>query len=264
MRCNNPILLSSGIIVPCGHCIACRINKREEWCTRLLHESAFSFNSVFITLTYDSEHLPLSSMPEWPGVPVVRKTDIQDFIKVLRRKSGFAGIRYFIGSEYGPSGGRPHYHGFIFNLPRHLCNRDFLEKDVWKRGFVTISEVNRSRCNYAAKYYVERDFYNGQVSDGVPFTLMSRRPGIGRQFVEDNRSSLDNASCGSCYRDGRKVPLPRYYRNLAYSPEVKEERLQKFLSTQDFIDFQRRRNGLGRELESIMEHDYKQKHKKEL
>lgn len=265
MRCNSPIYLrDKSLIIPCGHCIACRINKREEWCTRLLHEASYSFRSIFITLTYDDAHLPLVDSDSGDVVPVVSKIDIQDFIKVLRRKSGSIGIRYFIGSEYGPSGKRPHYHGFLFNVPAAYSTKQVLEEDIWKRGFVTVGEVTRSRCNYAAKYYVERDWSPCGSGVGVPFTLMSRRPGIGRQFVEDNRFHLDNPDVSTCNRNGREVPLPRYYRNLAYSDDVKQVRLQRFYSTQDIADFQRRNSGLGGELESIMVNDYKLRHKKEL
>ena len=47
-------------IIPCGHCIACRINKSSEWATRMMMEvKTQPENSCwFVTLTYDDDHLP--------------------------------------------------------------------------------------------------------------------------------------------------------------------------------------------------------------
>ena len=44
--------------MPCGKCLSCRIAKRSEWAMRMIHELD-NFNcAVFVTLTYDEDHLP--------------------------------------------------------------------------------------------------------------------------------------------------------------------------------------------------------------
>lgn len=107
---NSGNQVSPTIYVDCGKCLNCKINKAREWTTRLIHETNISQSTIFITLTYDTEHLP----PEG-----VRKSDVQDFISDLRKVCG-PGIRYFIGSEYGDSSDgthRPHYHASFSTPP---------------------------------------------------------------------------------------------------------------------------------------------------
>ena len=46
------------LLVPCGKCLACRIARRQEWSMRCLHELSSFDDAVFVTLTYDDDHLP--------------------------------------------------------------------------------------------------------------------------------------------------------------------------------------------------------------
>lgn len=269
MQCNSPRVIHPrgvDIIVPCGHCIACRINRREEWTTRIVHETAFSSSALFVTLTYNEESVPWYDYDCVP-VQVCNRKDIQDFIHRIRKT--FEGlesppkIRYFIGSERGPTTHRPHYHGIIWNLPEGFNNQSFIER-CWKLGFVTVGEFNERRARYVAKYYVGREDNRGLPLPMCDFSLMSRRPGIGRQFVDRNSERIDYYNLGTVSLNGKKVPLPRYYRNLCYSDPTKELRYKEFEQSQDFERFEALRQGLGAELEEIMSKDYKSKHKKEL
>lgn len=40
-------------LIPCGKCMACRINKAEEWSTRCALELLDHEHACFLTLTYD-------------------------------------------------------------------------------------------------------------------------------------------------------------------------------------------------------------------
>lgn len=265
MRCTHPRVLHIGkpiaypTIIPCGHCIACRINKREEWCTRICHETSFASSACFITLTYDEEHVPWYEDENGDMYREPCKKDIDDFIKRLRYRFG-KGIRFFIGSEHGPTTERPHYHGFLWNLPEDALNWRVIEP-IWKNGSVTVGEFSKARANYAAKYYVEREEFEGKLRD---FTLMSRRPGIGRQYAEHNADFLNQSVVTSITREGKKVPIPRYYKNITYSEELKEERFREFRERQDFDDVIKRLYGYGQELDAIRREDYKRTHKKQL
>ena len=88
------------LIVPCGTCIGCRLDRAREWAIRCYHESKCHVFNSFITLTYSDEKLP-------PRSELV-KSDLQKFFKRLRDK-GYV-FRYFACGEYGPLHGRPHYH----------------------------------------------------------------------------------------------------------------------------------------------------------
>lgn len=232
------------IFVPCGKCLACRINRRREWTQRLLHEASNSSSAYFVTLTYNEDYLPYN---EETGEPKVSKTDVQEFFQNLRNacRKDLVKIRYFIGSEYGDLG-RPHYHAIIFNLPRRfidlpckdwrpglplatkkgkyisLINRQL--NDIWQKGFVSIGELNRQRCGYCAKYFVDKaDYPDG----GVPnFSLMSRRPGIGSDYAESISSKVRYYGLHSCLADnGKYLKLPRYYDKKIFTDEERKARL---------------------------------------
>ena len=93
---------------PCGQCMACRLNKQREKAMRIGHELQYHKESVFITLTYDPEHLPENGS--------LVKSDVQKFLKRLRKRLGVERVRYFLCGEYGELGNRPHYHLIVFGL----------------------------------------------------------------------------------------------------------------------------------------------------
>jgi len=95
------------VVVPCGQCIGCRLEKSRQWAIRCVHESKCHDDNIFVTLTYNNENLPKDGS--------LCLADLQKFMKRLRKKYG-AGIRYFACGEYGEKLKRPHYHVCIFGL----------------------------------------------------------------------------------------------------------------------------------------------------
>lgn len=256
MNCTNPYIRvigrdldplspheTSSIPLPCGKCLACRINRRREWTQRLLHESYFSDTCYFITLTYSDENLPFDK----EGLVSVSKKDIQKFIQDLRNEYRGVKIRYFIGSEYGSEEftNRPHYHGILYNVPDDIlrpCD-DFQKgmqlttkkhkyisyvnrhlNDIWKKGFCTIGEMCRERASYCAKYFVDKkDSPEGHEPN---FSLMSRRPGIGYEHAMAIKDKVRYVNSHSILADnGKYVTMPRYYDKKIYSDEERAERL---------------------------------------
>ena len=121
MKCLHPIYLKDNI-VPCGKCYCCLLNKQNSWIFRLQQESRDHQSSLFVTLTYDDEHLS-SIRHDGKLYHVVDKRDIELFIKRLRnhgRTKDTIGeevkVRFFCASEYGDNGNRPHYHMILFGL----------------------------------------------------------------------------------------------------------------------------------------------------
>lgn len=175
---------------PCGQCIACRLNKVRDWTIRLMHENRFHEHSVFLTLTYDEAHLPSDGS--------VHKEDVQNFMKRLRNHK--KDIRFFACGEYGEKYSRPHYHLIIFGLSMNdplfkgkVYDRKskgyYLLSPLWKNGNMYIGDVTYSSCRYVASYVNKKqfgkkgkDFYEKNKIE-PEFTLMSRRPGIGTEFV---------------------------------------------------------------------------------
>lgn len=103
MKCLSPIALkghagtvfdthlSSSTYVPCGQCIACRLNYAKFWSIRMMQEMKHHDSACFATLTYDDEHL--NDICEDFGQPVLVKSDIQKFWKRLRKERK---VRYFV------------------------------------------------------------------------------------------------------------------------------------------------------------------------
>lgn len=244
MSCNNPMLfdrsdiLPSGkykyipigkyrpelkrdypnsILVPCGKCDGCKADYTRSWADRMILELDHSRSGIFITLTYDNDHLPLvvdGSSGE--SFPTLNKRDIQLFFKRLRKHFLFRGreIRYYLCGEYGPTTGRPHYHAILFGLsiddfPDLKCHgvnplnqpyyvSDLLANEIWKNGFCLISSVSYQTCAYVARYVRKKQFgsdvesFSNRLKEPV-FSLMSRSPGIGMYYVIDHPECFDKS-----------------------------------------------------------------------
>lgn len=187
--------------VPCGQCVGCRLERSRQWAIRCVHEASLHKKNCFITLTFDDEHLdPNRSL---------NKRDFQLFMKRLRKKYG-EGIRYYHCGEYGSINQRPHHHACLFNF-------DFEDKKLWKvnngvliyrsaeleklwpYGFSTVGEVTFESAAYVARYVMKKvtgkkaDLHYAIIDEETgeiigqrqpEYTTMSRRPGIGRDWIE--------------------------------------------------------------------------------
>lgn len=224
------------IEIPCGKCIDCRLQYSRQWADRCMYERMYyDENEVwFITLTYDNEHIIDINHDIFPGTLV--KEHLQKFFKLLRRECEYHGyaekIRYFACGEYGSTTFRPHYHiimygldvqklGLIEWLPSksgHLQWRSpFLEK-LWKNGYVTCSVVSWDTCAYTARYTLKKAMgYNPKLyeSQGLlpEFVVMSRRPGIGGLFYDDNKDKIYEFDeiIQKSPDGGRKTKPPKYF-----------------------------------------------------
>ena len=64
--------------IPCRQCTGCRTEYARQWAMRLTLEQEMWDNNIFITLTYDNDHLPEHN--------TLVKKDFQLFMKRLRKK----------------------------------------------------------------------------------------------------------------------------------------------------------------------------------
>lgn len=206
--------------LPCGQCIGCRLERARQWATRCVHEAQLHLHSCVVTLTYAEENLPV-------GHTLV-PNDAKNFIRRLRRTSGFEASRYFLCGEYGGQFGRPHYHALLFGVwfgdsrpfkksaSGSQLYRSALAESLWPAGHVGIGEFSFESAAYAARYCVEK--VNGEAAEGhyegryPEFVRMSRRPAIGRRWFE--RFSDDVYPEGEAVVSGRKGRSPLYYDRL--------------------------------------------------
>jgi len=189
---------AESIVLPCGQCWGCRLERSRRWAMRCVHESELYQDNCLLTLTFDPAHLPVN------GSVCVR--DLQLFMKRLRKAYTDIRIRFFACGEYGEKFFRPHYHLLLFNF-------DFADKyrvedtptgfpqfmseslsKIWGFGRATIGAVTFESAAYVARYIMKKvtgdaaaSHYDGRKSE---FIVMSRRPGIGRGFYDKFKSDM--------------------------------------------------------------------------
>lgn len=223
MECLHPKYLPAReITVPCGKCAFCAATRRMDWCTRLHYEAKAHVDKSFVTLTYAEKFCPAR----------LSKRHLQLFFKRLR-KAG-ASFRYFAVGEYGAKTRRPHYHVLFFGrVPERSI------RDAWRIGsrrskesigLIHVGQVTDASVAYCCAYVVDR----GSNYKYQPFTVMSRRPGLGanyltRQMIEWHRSGRKNYV--QMYE--HKVRLPRYWKVKIFS-KIDQVRLSVKAGKDDF------------------------------
>lgn len=199
--------------VPCGKCLYCLSRRSLDWQIRLKEELKHSSSAWFITLTYADGCRPTNKQ----GIECVSKTDVQRWMKRLRKAVFPSKVRYFLISEYSPNNHHPHYHLILFNFPTDKDIYNIVVK-TWRFGFVMADAVNNNRIAYVANYCLGP--LMGNVPEGASknFTLMSRRPAIGNAYITDKMVRYHCDGSKLYYRDnGTKTHLPRYYRDRLLS-----------------------------------------------
>lgn len=213
------------VIVPCGQCVGCRLERSRQWAIRCAHEASLYKENSFITLTYDDNNLPTDGS--------LNLRHFQLFMKRLRKKYG-PKIRFYHCGEYGDLHRRPHYHACLFNhgfedkkqwsvrnnIPIHISDE---LQDLWGQGFTTVGEVNFQSAAYVARYIMKKRFGDiaeehyekinpstGEITQLKPeYTTMSRRPGIGAEWLK--KFKTDVYAGDFVVMNGKKMRPPRYY-----------------------------------------------------
>lgn len=240
--------------VPCGQCIGCRLDYSRKWADRMMLELDTWKKAIFVTLTYDRNHvhssvmsvrdvdglfLPLDPQERivdgeylFPDFYTLDKRDCQLFMKSLRRQFEDRIVRFYLAGEYGEKTLRPHYHAIIYNIG--LNDFSDLKKDgknelgdqyyhsewmdkLWKRGKVVIADVSWKTCAYVARYVTKKVNGPRSVEYGIrncqaEFSLMSRKPGIGKKYLDEHPYCLDYREINLPTADGGlKIQIPEYY-----------------------------------------------------
>lgn len=258
MACRSPIIVENvaafeKIPVPCGKCVECKIRRVDEWVFRLMQEDRNSSQSHFVTLTYDTLSVPITDH----GFMSLLKSDFQNFMKRLRKNTGYEKIRYYAVGEYGELNSRPHMHAIIFNCDTAASYQDAwsltktawlerynkenqsfedyrdpypdLEKDdkIWF-GHVDVQPVSRRGIAYVCKYLDKRKGIPSFPRDdrAKEFSLMSR--GLGESYLTPETIAFHRANPDQLYvthPGGYKVPMPKYYREKIWNEEERREQL---------------------------------------
>lgn len=222
-------------------------------------ESGLQSDNTFITLTYSDETLPTGSLdvygPTNPLVYTLRKKDVQDWLKRLRKAIAPLKIRFFAVGEYGDVTQRPHYHVALFGYPnclrgktRYLVGPNHSQKsccvhcdlimDTWGLGAIMLGSLTAESSQYIAGYVTKKmtsktdSRLNGRYPE---FSQMSLRPGIGADAMHDVASTLLEFDLDQTETDvpvslrhgARQLPLGRYLRKKLRTLVGKDEKISQ-------------------------------------
>lgn len=183
------------MIVGCGKCCACRSSRSASQSLKCKLESMSHKYSFFVTLTYNQNKVPLMRAVNKVGsygtyyefrdvvtneyvtdmdysytqlniladkvnlggyFPYLRKTDLQKFMKRLRKNISHISnerIRYYACGEFGPKHLRPHYHLQLwFSDDKIAENLVKIVYKSWKLGFTDTQKVQSTAAQYVAGY----------------------------------------------------------------------------------------------------------------
>lgn len=222
--------------VPCNKCILCKNRYCRHMTLRAVCETvSTNSNPYFVTLTYNDKYLPrlrsVNSLAD--GTPTLWKQDVQRFFKRLRRYFD-TNLRYLICGEYGHNTGRPHYHFIIWNIDPTLRVEEVYKriKRAWSKrkyrkdaagnkhvyfepfGFIYSDRLQKlSGISYVMKY-VTKSFQKSEC-----FLLSSRRPALGREYIESIKDDLfKNPTNSITVRNPLGKPfvsdLPKYFKDV--------------------------------------------------
>lgn len=204
--------------VPCGSCPVCRKRRAAHWAFRLGQEERICDSAHFVTLTYDTDHVPITRN----GYLNLCKRDVQLYMKKVRKRLPGKKVKYYCAGEYGEKNWRPHYHIIMFNATEDSII------DAWDQGNVWIGKVEPASVAYTLKYIckVQRAGYRPGDDRQKEFSVMSKRLGanyLSRDMLAWHLADVENRVYCNLF-DGMKVSMPRYYRERIYS-EVQRLRI---------------------------------------
>lgn len=208
------------VFIPCGQCRGCRLNYSLQWAARLELESRSWKYGYFLTLTFSDEFIDKSYYYDlykhdfYQGSLNVR--DMQLFFKSFRRKIEPFKCKVFYCGEYGDQFQRPHYHAivltdykldlkFMYFRDGHNYYTCRLCDDAWmNKGYIVISDFSFEDAAYVARYCLKKVNLLDHVKHEVivslgdvnfrtpPFSHMSLRPAIAREYVDKNYLTIYN------------------------------------------------------------------------
>lgn len=211
--------------VPCGCCVACRINETTDWSIRALFELHDFDTASFVTLTYNEENYPKNGSLD--------KRFLQEYFDELQHKYKYRTgkkLRFFACGEYGEHTHRSHYHAIIYGLNPdpfnknnpdrkliadswHYCDKEMFYWNNHNYNKNAINFCTRETIQYVAGYVQKKlKSYNGEFYQKMgiepPFKIQSK--GLGLNYALENAEMLREN--GYTWYNGKKVRIPRYFR----------------------------------------------------
>lgn len=178
------------VLLPCGRCVGCRLQRANDWATRCLHEKSLHTQNAFITLTWAQTTSPSLDHRDWQlfakrlrkalgNEKYANTIAISDSLYLYADMGGpppyppaqFSAtprLKYYMAGEYGEKNRRPHFHACLFGidfLDKQLYTTNLLGNkvytsqtlsDLWTHGFCTTAEVTYESAAYIARYILAK------------------------------------------------------------------------------------------------------------
>ena len=237
MACFQPFLKKNKfgeiVTIPCGWCINCRVDKRNQWIDRCNYELKNKVTSTFLTLTYDELNIIPNLVHDSNGqlLATINYDDIRSFIDRLRKRIKYLNkdkneknilmqndFTYIYVGEYGHGKiPRPHFHLIVCGLDYLACERIFQEE--WNKGFIYSLPVKNGCTRYVLKYMDKQvngaDAKKMYDNNGLVRPKMVTSTGFGSGLYLDDKNYLDVVKNNYTYlsEKNKRRPIPRYYLN---------------------------------------------------
>lgn len=219
----------NGVDIPCGCCLNCRVDNRNQWSDRAKYEYKDKLTASFVTITYDDYHLLDKSHKSPVDDSLVCSLDYSDVRKFIHKLREFVkyhkewhsvlfnpDFTYIYVGEYGENGqvfDRPHFHILFFGLDFAFC-RKFFEKE-WKNGFIDCLPLLDGGINYVLKYLDKEVKYDlaYQKYDRHLLARPARYASIGFGSDLYMKNAKDIKEHNMTYKSGKvRRPVPKYYK----------------------------------------------------
>lgn len=215
--------------LPCGKCPECLVRRASGWSFRLVTEGRRSQSAFFVTLTYDTHHVPITDKKFMS----LRKTDLQKYFKRLRKLHDkrfgkeYPRVRYYACGEYGSTTARPHYHLIVFNADQTDIQKAWA-LDGYSLGNVYFGyDCSSAAIGYCLKYMCKEDSkrigyhekYRSWDDREKEFSCSSQRLGdnyITPEVIAWHKADLRNRMYIPM-PGNQKIAMPRWYKQIIYS-----------------------------------------------
>lgn len=214
----------------------CKNKKAREWSVRLQEDIRKNKNGQFVTLTLSSEsytelmyeikykldietgEINDTGLDGYELDNEIMKVAIRRFLERWRKKNKVS-VRHWLVTELGHNGTENiHVHGIIWTDKKE----EIAER--WNYGWVYTGEyVNEKTINYIVKYVSKMDQIHKEYN-----TKIFTSAGIGSAYKERldcrlNKFKGKDTDERYYTRQGIKLGLPIYFRNMIYTDEEKEK-----------------------------------------
>lgn len=217
--------------VPCGKCPPCKKRRVAGWRFRMKEEEKVAMCVHFVTLTYDTSTVPITKN----GFMTLEPRDFTLFMKQLRNLQSrqkqipkdWPKIKYYACGEYGTLKNRPHYHIVLYNC------WDLMDiGKAWQKGIVDVqANAKAGSFAYTAGYIDKEKRIPMHKNDdrAKEFSRMSKLLGINYVKKPTNIKWHLADIQNRCYivDEGKKIPMPRYYKQKIYKKWQRDKIAQK-------------------------------------